>query len=353
MEVRYAANRTKQIWYQQNLNSVNIVENGWIGEFRNAQANLYANKAAGKGNTFRYDSTVAGTKPLPIILAYLGAEQPDPTVSANYTSSVIGSTQANVFTTTSYINSLNTYSPSPTTIASALYGNLTWRTNALAAGLPRNFFMMNPDVQSGGAWIYKNGGGSQYDSMVIELRRRMAKGLLVQASYVRAKAFSINWLSWRAPWVKDLGGTLPHALKINWVYELPFGQGRTLFGTSGRLVDRFVGGWELEGSARMQSGNLLDLGNVNLVGMTDRDLIDSAGIYYDDAGKKIWYLPMDLKNQTYYAYQYDASGFTSGARSATGRPRGAQTGESASRSFRVTVHPGTTTSGGRSSPALT
>ena len=46
----------------------------------------------------------------------------------------------------------------------------TRRANALANGLPANFFILNPDLQ--------NGGGN-YDSMVVELRRRMAKGLMV------------------------------------------------------------------------------------------------------------------------------------------------------------------------------
>jgi len=312
IEVRYAATRGKQNWFQRDLNEINIVENGWIDEFKKAQANLYANMAAGKGKTFRYDASVSGTKPLPIILAYLGGKL-DPNNPANYTSAVLGSSQAGVFTNSSYVNYLNTYAPAAGSLAGVFYGDATRRANALAAGLPKNFFMMNPDVQSGGAWIYKNGGGSQYDSMVVELRRRMAKGLLVQASYAWAKSFGIGMLSWRAPWVKDLGNTLPHALKLNWVYELPIGQGRTLFGDAGKRLDRIIGGWEFEGTSRIQAGNLLDASNVNLVGITDKELKDSMGIYYDDAAKKIWYIPEDIRTQTYYAYQYDAGGFTSGA----------------------------------------
>jgi hypothetical protein len=157
-----------------------------------------------------------------------------------------------------------------------------------------------------------NGGGSQYDSMVVELRRRLSKGLLVQANYTWAKSQGINQLSWRRGWVKDLGYTLPHAVKLNWVYELPLGQGKSLFSGSGKLVDRIVGNWELEGTARIQAGNLWDLSDVRLVGMTDQDLRDAVGMYFDDANKKIWYLPADIRNQSYLAYQYDAGGFTGG-----------------------------------------
>ena len=311
IEVRYAAQRSLQEWFQQDLNERTIVENDWIEEFSKAQGNLYANMAAAKGRTFRYDSTVPGTQPLPIILSYLSPNKLDPNNSNNYTSAVLGSTQAGVFTNTSYVNSLNTYSPAPNTIASALSGDATRRGYAIGNGLPANFFFVNPNVAS--AWIYKNGGGSMYDSMVVELRRRMSKGLLIQGSYTWAKGFNIDFLSWRSPWVKNLGSTLPHALKLNWVYDLPFGQGRALFGGAGRWTDMIIGGWEFEGTSRIQSANLRDLGNINLVGMSLEEFQDSLGIYFDDANKKIWYIPEDIRTQSYYAYQYDAGGFTSGA----------------------------------------
>ena len=58
------------VWSFLNYNEVNVIENGFSKEFRVAQANLQANIAAGKGNTFAYTG-VAGTAPLPIFLAHL------------------------------------------------------------------------------------------------------------------------------------------------------------------------------------------------------------------------------------------------------------------------------------------
>jgi hypothetical protein len=147
----------------------------------------------------------------------------------------------------------------------------------------------------------------------VELRRRMAKGLLVQGSYTWAKAFNLNVISFRAPWQKDLRSILPHAFKVNWVWELPIGRGRALFNNSGTAVDRIVGGWQFQGAARIQSGNLLDLGNVVLVGMTDQEFADSVGVWFDDAKRIAYYLPKDFLDESYKAYQYDAGGFTSGA----------------------------------------
>ena len=73
--------------------------------------------------------------------------------------------------------------------------------------------------------------------------------------------------------VLDTGtsGGVTHAFKTNWVMELPFGQGRRWLANSNGFVDRLVGGWELNGVAALQSGRLLDYGNVRLVGMSKED----------------------------------------------------------------------------------
>ncbi|HEX6974205.1 MAG TPA: hypothetical protein VF147_07385, partial [Vicinamibacterales bacterium] len=69
VEARYVGTRSLQGWTEYNFNEVNIVENGFLDEFRMAQANLQANIAAGRGATFAYTG-VPGTSPLPIFLAY-------------------------------------------------------------------------------------------------------------------------------------------------------------------------------------------------------------------------------------------------------------------------------------------
>jgi hypothetical protein len=311
LEVRYAGNRNKQTWYAPNLNSINIIENKWIDEFKLAQANLTANRAAGRGNTFRYFGPNTNTVPLPIMIAYTGGKL-DPTDASNYTSAKLGSVNYALFQNSTYINTyLNPLRPDPATMASNLYGDLTRRNNALAYGLPANFFYVNPAVSS--AYIYRNGGGSIYDSMVVELRRRMAKGLLVQGNYVWSKGFNMGYYGFRAPWVKELGDALPHALKASWIYELPFGQGRALFSGSSRVMDRIIGGWEFQGTMRVQAGNLLDFGNVVLVGMTGKELADSVGMRFDDAKKIAYYVPQDIIDQTYKSYTSDITGYTSGA----------------------------------------
>ncbi len=69
LEIRYVGSRHENDWDSINLNEPDIITNGFVNEFRKAQANLQANIAAGRGNTFAYTGA-AGTVPLPIFLAH-------------------------------------------------------------------------------------------------------------------------------------------------------------------------------------------------------------------------------------------------------------------------------------------
>jgi hypothetical protein len=314
VEVRYVATRNEQQWGYVNVNEQNIVENGMISEFKLAYANLQANMAAGRGNNFKYYGTGTGTSPLPITLAYFGG------VPASQAGDASKYTSSN-FNSSTWVNTLAQYSLNPSSYASNLWSDATRRANALSAGLPLNEFVVNPTVSSGGAYIQTNGGFNMYDSMVVELRRRLSKGLLVQANYVFAKGLQSSRNSFRQDRAKVMGGTLPDAFKINWVYELPFGSGRTLFSNSHGLLDRFIGGWEFQGTGRWQSGNLLNFGNVRLVGMTLKDLQKAVGLRFDDANRLVFYEPADIIQNTIAAYNVSATTST-GYSAAYGVPTG-------------------------------
>jgi hypothetical protein len=252
---------------------------------------------------------------LPITLAYFSAvptaQATDPT---KYTSSN--------FTSSTYTTPLALYNPNPSSYAVALAtSSLTYRNNALAAGLPSNEFYVDPTNASGGSWLSTNGGWNWYNSGVVELRRRLAKGLLVQANYVFAKGLSSALVDYRRPYVTTTGATLPHAFKVNWIYELPFGSGRAFFGNTHGVVDRIIGGWEFQGAGRWQSGNLLNFGNVRTVGMTPNDLRNAIGLRFDNANKLVYYEPADIVTNTIAAYNVSATTST-GYSAAYGVPTG-------------------------------
>ena len=73
-------------------------------------------------------------------------------------------------------------------------------------------------------------------------------------------------------------------------------------------------------SARLQSGRLIDLGNVRLVGMSMDDAQDMFKLRFDDAGKQVYMLPQDVIDNTILAFSVSATSATGYAGAApTGR----------------------------------
>src|SRR5262249_50407619 len=113
IEVRYVGNRQLRGWTAYDLNEPNIVENGFLDEFKLAQKNLEIFKAANPncsttGNpscSFAYRG-LPGQEPLPIILAFFsGLQASESKKTASYTSSL--------FASTTFVNSLALNNPAP------------------------------------------------------------------------------------------------------------------------------------------------------------------------------------------------------------------------------------------------
>jgi Carboxypeptidase regulatory-like domain len=300
VEVRYLGNHLARQWTTENLNEVNVVENGFLNEFRLAQANLQANIAAGRGSTFRYFGSGTGTSPLPISLAYFSAV---PTAQAGdatkYTSTL--------FANTTYVNALALNQPAPGTFVSNLSTNsAAQRANAATAGLPANFFQVNPGVSS--ANLLTNLGGSTYSAGTVDVRRRLTKGLQFDVNYTFSKGMASIFNSLRAPLTKGLSPlNITHGLKMNWIYELPFGHGKPMLGNAHGVLDRIVGGWALDGTGRVQSGSAFSMGNVRLVGMTRNELQAAVGMRFNDGAKIAYFLPQDIIDNTIRAFNTTAT----------------------------------------------
>ena len=314
VEVRYVGTRHLQGWGTFNLNEIDIVNNGFVNEFRQAQANLRANIAAGQANRGFAYTGAPGTGPLPIYLAYFtGAPASQAGNTARYT--------GNLWTDTNFTNPLAMFNPQPFTPAgtnanTGLAGDPTRRANALAAGLPVNLFVLNPDIAN--ANFESNTGYSKYDSLQLDVTKRMSHGILVQGGYVFGNAYVSDRYSLKVGRKQSIQtgdpGSITHALKFNWLWELPFGNGRRFLGTSRGWVDRLVGGWEIDGIARIQSGRMIDVGNVRLVGMSAKDLQKAFKLYeYAPTGinasapVNIYMLPQDILENTVRAFSTSAT----------------------------------------------
>jgi len=314
LEVRYVGTRSRDLWTTYNYNGeVNIHENGVLGEFLLAQQNLVANVAAGRGANFRYFGPGTGTSPLPIALAYFSGRT-DAGNTAAYSSSN--------FASSTFVNPLDRFDPSVFGWATALDSQAGFRANALAAGLPSNFLIANP-TKLGGAEVRGNGGFTNYNSLQVELRRRMSQGLQFQASYVFGRSWESQFYSFRVPRLEALQdgteGGVTHAIKATWVYELPFGQGRRFAGNLGPVMDRIVGGWQVHGIARFQTGQIINFGNVRMVGFGIEELKDMYRLRIDE-NRNVFFLPFDVIDNTIKAFATDPTSPTGYA--AGGPPEG-------------------------------
>jgi hypothetical protein len=344
VEFRYVGNRGVDLFRQHNINELNTIENGVASEFVIAQQNLAANVAANRCQTgvtavncqynFAYFGPGTGTSPLPISLAYItGVGAAGASNAANYQTAA-----AALFRNIAFASNLSRVAPSVITFGSNLEGANNRRANALTAGLPANFFFVNPTTASTGAFLVDNSLKSWYDSGVIELRRRLSSGLRFQASYVWAKAqsdaYASNLDNFSGGTERENGRELAknvapfdirHAFKFDATYDLPFGKGTPFFSNANGFVNALVGGFTILPTIRWQSGSPFSLGNVTLVGMTKEDLQKEVRVRKDtvlEGVNVVTYLPEDIILNTRRAFTIDpttANGFGAQLGAPTGK----------------------------------
>jgi hypothetical protein len=301
LEVRYIGNRSLRQWININPNEVNIFENKFLQEFKNAQTNLALNG----GNSFA-DSTnggAAGTIPLPIMDAAFSAD----------TSQFTNSTFTNQLQTGKAGAFANALATTPQwfcdMVGSAAFSPCLNNAsiNVAGAGYPINFFQANPYV-GGGITQLVSEGYSNYNAMQVDFRQRAWHGLQFDANYTWSHTLGIstpnNWLGQTniltlrnerlayGPMLFDIR----HAIHISGTYDLPFGKGKTFL--TNPALDRVVGGWTLGSIFTLQTGNPFQLqggfnntssadytfndygdGGVNLHGVTVSQLQSSVGVY--------------------------------------------------------------------------
>jgi len=318
---------------QYNINEFNTIENGFAAEFALAQANLYANLAAGRGATFAYFGTGTGTNPLPIMVSYFNnAANNLPNVTTSYS----GAFAAN-YTNSTLVAALSANAPNIFAFnGTSFENNATRRANAIANGRPSNFFYVNPTTGTNGSFIIDNSMESWYDSGIIEVRRRLSDGLRLSANYVFSKAGSDAYASSsvvfagysQRPDGRQLARgvqafDIRHQFKLDATYDLPFGSGKTFFSGAGAIANGFIGGWSIIPTLRWQSGSPFSFGNVQLVGMTVKDL--QKAIKVRKEASVVYYLPDDIIQNTQRAFDINVANTANngyGTTFGTGGPQG-------------------------------
>jgi TonB dependent receptor len=310
VDIRYVGTRGVNQWTEINYNGDddrNIIENGFYSEFQLAMANLQANNAAGgaRAGSFRYFGPGTGTSPLPIYLAFFNGSRdvnnPDAYSGANWTNAT-------------FAGRLNRHNPDPVNAAEDLDTNQTRRDAAARAGLPRNFFVVNPDVDQ--SQVYESEAFSDYHALQIEVRRRLSRGFQINGSYQYALEGGSAYQGRRYGRVMNPTANVRHAIKMQWDYSLPVGRGRRFGADMHPLLNGVLGNWEFTGNGRVQA-RTVNFGNVRLVGMTVDELTDA---YHWEVRPNpttgtptVYYLPQDIIDNTRRAFSLSttsASGYS-------------------------------------------
>jgi Carboxypeptidase regulatory-like domain/TonB dependent receptor-like, beta-barrel len=254
LEIRYVGNYAPNTWRAYDINEVNIFENGFLGEFKNAQRNYALDLASGAcGGTGQRacgfaNSGIAGQVATPIFNALFTGRAAD-------------------FTNSGFITNLTNNNVGG--FASTMAFNANYRTNREnpALGLAGNFFVANPNAAF--VRVLANDAMSNYNAMEIELRRRFSNGLQFQADYTWSKAMGNavdnqgNNQSDLAPrqTLRNLdadyrrsGQDQTQRFVANGLYDLPFGKGRKYMTGANGVVDALIGGFSVGAIATWATG---------------------------------------------------------------------------------------------------
>jgi hypothetical protein len=241
-EARYVGNKAPNTWRALNINEVNIFENGFLQEFKNAQINRIANG----GSSFA--PGCAGCVALPLFDRFFGQPGTGGTLVAS----------ASAYTNTTFLNNLRDNNVGA--LANTLAFNSTYRANreSTTVGLPGNFFVANPNAAF--VNILTNDSYSNYNAMELELRKRFSGGLQFQADYTWSKAMGdatdaqgnnqsdlVSRLTLRNPRGDYRRSPQDQTQRFiaNGIYDIPFGHGRRWMNDKNGFVDRVIGGFSI------------------------------------------------------------------------------------------------------------
>ena len=262
LEARYLGSRGIGLRRVADFNEINVratdpvTGQTFLDAFVKAQQNLACNRSSGAGSRFDDLSGAACVVPNPLMAALIAGEP----ARLRTASGLITAIEDNA--TGQFAHRLTQVETSrPAAGQDRIRGGSFWG-QVLQGRFPANYFMADPFVASARAMV--NDGFSSYHALQLELRRRLARGLALQANYTYGKALAdfdgdentlIN--DTRASSVINprysKGEFLPrHQVNTNWIWELPFGAGKKHL--TGGLGARVFGGWQVTGLFSLRSG---------------------------------------------------------------------------------------------------
>lgn len=303
IEANYVGNHAVHMWQNYDLNEVNIFENGFLAEFKKAQANLAANG----GTSFADNTGSSGVQSLPIEDQAFGAG-------------------GSAFTNPSYISYVQTGQAAA--LANAIATSSTYFCNLVGTGTANNFtpcsnlgytsstaypinmFQLNPFATGEPTMLLSDPASETYNGLQGQIKHPAGHGLMLMANYAYSHAFTNRYIGdyYTADQAVENFITLRdrhlsrspspydqrHTFRAFATYSLPYKP-------SNRLVREAASGWTLAPIFTWQKGrNFKLLGDTNTYNYYDNyanqpDVSDSGvvlnGITVKQLQKQVGYYP--------------------------------------------------------------
>jgi hypothetical protein len=279
ISVSYVGNKGTHLWHYQNVQEVNILENGFLKEFQNAQTNLAIanNMTVAQLTTLPLPTLktanfsnqgLPGQQTLPILQTAFGA---------NGTNAALSS--ANGFGNATFITDLEegaagTFASTLASTTTSTYACRLFGSNfapCAAQGFtaptqyPINFFVANPYAS---AVNYENDdANTNYNGLQIHYRHANIHGLTMDASYTWSHTLgtlqNAQGQSGNTTWYTMRNGELNYGptpfdqrqvFIIYGLYQLPFGKGK-FFHIGNPVLNGILGNWTIGSTNTIASGN--------------------------------------------------------------------------------------------------
>jgi hypothetical protein len=133
-------------------------------------------------------------------------------------------------------------------------------------------------AQYSSLYAWRTISNSDYHALEVTLRKRFSRGLQFDFNYTLSKSIDLASDAARIPPWGGLGGQIinawdykqlravsdfdaRHQVNANWIWQLPFGQGRALGKNAHGVAEALLGGWQLSGLFRITSGFPVNISN--------------------------------------------------------------------------------------------
>jgi hypothetical protein len=154
--------------------------------------------------------------------------------------------------------------------------------------------LLKPFPQFGTMTTTTNQGYSWYHSLQMGIHKRFSKGYTFEASYTFSKFMqATEYLNAADPMPVQIisDQDTPHRIAVSSIYELPFGKGKPLGAAAGAVLDKFIGGWQVQGIYVFQSGTPITwgptTGTLRDTGLPFRG--DPSQIGLDNPTRDMWF----------------------------------------------------------------